>query len=299
MINLAESSCATRLRLSDCLARREREAEFGVLDNGRYRCRYVIWGRGPTLVLIPGLASQALSFVMLMARLQSHFRCISYDLPDGGSDGAHLRTYRHADYVSDFFALLDHLHIEQCVPYGASFGSTVVLNAVHQQPQRFTHGIVQGGFARRPFAPMEKLAAAFVRFLPGRVAHLPFAQSVLARHSRGPFLQREPEAWDFFIERSFSVSLPAFATRVLLVANTDLRPLLPAIQTPMLLVCGDRDPIVGKTCEEELMHGLPRHARAEIEECGHEPHLTHPEVLAEVLLQVLLPSHREASCQGT
>ena len=56
------------------------------MDTGRYRCRYVAWGQGPPLICIPGMAGDAISFVMLMTRLQTHFRCISYDLPDGGQD---------------------------------------------------------------------------------------------------------------------------------------------------------------------------------------------------------------------
>ena len=228
---------------------------------------------------------------MLMARLQTHFRCVSYDLPDD----ANVISYRHADYVADLFALLDHLQVAECIVSGSSFGSSVALAALHQQPRRFSHGVLQCGFARRPFAATEVLAASFVRFLPGRVGHLPLSRAVLERNHRGPFLERESDVWDFYVERSLSPPLRAFATRVLTVAKLDLRPILPAIQTPVLIVCGDRDPLVGKTCEEELMRGLPRYARAEIEQCGHEPHLTHPEVLAEVLTRVLLPTN--ASCE--
>jgi pimeloyl-ACP methyl ester carboxylesterase len=143
---------------------------------------------------------------------------------------------------------------------------------------------------------MEILAASFVRFLPGRIAHLPFARAVIERNHRSCFSEREPDVWDFYVERQFNVPLRAFATRLLMVSRLDLRAILPAIQTPTLLVCGECDPLVGKSCEQDLMNGLPRYARAEIEKCGHEPHLTHPEVLAEVLMQVLMPSKREASC---
>ena len=58
----------------------------------------------------------------------------------------------------------------------------------------------------------------------------------------------------------------------------------------MLMICGDRDPLVGKACEGELRQGLPNVARAEIERCGHQAHLTHPEVMAEVVQQFLLPT---------
>lgn len=280
-----ETDCASRLVLADCRARMQREAQRGVVDTGRYRCRYVTWGRGPTLVLIPGMGMDSLGFVMPMARLQAQFRCVSFDLPDGESDGARLMTYRHADLVADLFALLDHLSIRRCVLLGASFGSTIALAALHAQPDRFTRAIVQGGFARRPLAFAEVLAASFARFLPGRLGHLPFVRQVLEHNQKTPFLQREPEVWDFFVEQNFKIPLRAFAMRALMVHRIDLRPILRAIAQPVLMVCGDHDPLVGKACEEELKEGLPRVARAEIESCGHLPQFTHPEVLAEIVRQ--------------
>lgn len=286
----AEPDCAQRLVLRECLERWRTETRHGVCDTGRYRCRHVVWGNGPTLVLIPGMGLDAVGFVMLMARLQAHFRCVSFDLPDGNSDGARVRSYRHADHVADLFALLDHLSIRACTLLGSSFGSTIALAALHEQPGRFPRAILQGGFARRPLAWAEVMAASFCRFMPGRVAHLPLVRQVLERGHRAAFADREPAVWDFFVEENLRIPLRAFASRALLMHRIDLRPLLPAIQQPVLMVCGDRDPLVGKACEAELKQGLPMAARAEIENCGHLPQLTHPEVLAEVVRQWLVPS---------
>ena len=271
--------------LADCLAGWQRDAHHGVVDTGRYRCRYVVWGSGPALVLIPGMALDAIGFAMLMARLQKTFCCISFDLPRGDTDGARVRSYRHADLVADLFCLLDHLNVRQCYLLGSSFGSTIALAAMHEQPQRFARAILQGGFARRPLARAEVLAASFARFLPGRLGHLPFVERVLEQRTKREFLPREPALWDFFVNMNVMTPLKAFASRALMIHRLDLTPILPAIAQPTLLVCGDRDPLVGKACEEELKRGLPHVTRGEIEECGHMPQLTHPEVLAEVVQQ--------------
>src|SRR5271155_425383 len=136
------------------------EAIRGVCDTGRYRCPYFVWGRGPTLVCIPGMIDDALSFVRPLALLSRHFRCIAYDWPNGGSDGAHWPTYRHRDLVADLFALLDHLDVGEAIVAGYSFGSTVALAALHAQPRRLPCGVLLSGFARRPLAPAEALLAA-------------------------------------------------------------------------------------------------------------------------------------------
>ena len=279
--------CARRLVLSECLDHWHREAQLGEVNTGRYRCRYVVWGQGPTLVMVPGMASDAISFVMLMDRLKAHFRCVSYELPEGGPDGARLMTYRHDDLTSDLFALLNHLRIAECFLLGFSFSSTIALSALHQQPGRFMRGILQGGFARRPLARSEVLVASFARFLPGTLGQLPLRRRVIEHNHREPFLQRDPDVWSFFMERTCRIPMKAVASRVLMIHQLDLRSILPTIQQPMLMICGDRDPLVGRACEQELRQGLPSVARAEIERCGHQPHQTHPEVMAEVVRQFL------------
>jgi pimeloyl-ACP methyl ester carboxylesterase len=288
--NTGEPDCAKRLLLHDCLDQWEREAQFGECDTGHYRCRFVAWGRGPTLVLIPGIASDPLSFVLLMARLQAHFRCISYELPTGLGDGARLMRYTHGDLVQDLFALLDHLKIRECFLFGFSFGSTIALSALHQQAGRFTRTILQSGFAHHPLAAAEVFCASWGRFVPGRLASLPFFERVLSKNQREPFLAREPEVWDHFVERQGRTPIRAFCSRALLMHQTDLRPLLPSIPVPLLLACGERDTIVGRSCTQDLMRGLPFAAHAEIEACGHQAHLSHPEVLAEITRQFLLPA---------
>ncbi len=282
--------CSRRLVLADCLAEWRSEATFGAVYTGRYRCRYFAWGRGPTLVLVPGMASDAESFVMLAARLKSSFRCVSFDLPDGRGDGARVRRYQHADHVADLVALLDHLRVQRSFLLGFSFGSTIALSAMAQFPQRFMRAVLVGGFARRPLAPAEVLLASWARWWPGRLANLPFMRSAVERMHRPPFESRDADVWDFFLQRNLDVPLAAFAQRALLVHRTDLRALLWTIQQAVLLAVGDRDPLVGQATTEELRRGLPNVSRAELENCGHQPHLTHPEVLAEVVKQFLAPS---------
>lgn len=285
-----DRECSRRLVLSECLDAWQREAERGEVDTGRYRLRYGAWGHGPALVLIPGLCSDARMFVLLMARLRSHFRCIAYDLPTGADDGARLTRYRHDDLVRDLFALLDHRRLRQCFLWGSSFGATIALAALAEQPRRFMRAIVQGGFARRPLAPAEVLAVHWARYLPGTVGAVPLLERLTRRNHFAPFAERGAAEWEFFLQRQGAVPIRAFAQRALLMHHTDLRDRLPRIDVPVLLVTGDSDPLVGKASEHELRAGLPLAARAEIERCGHYPHLTHPEVCAEVVRQFLLPT---------
>lgn len=283
----APPSCATTIRLEDALSRLETKAHHGVCDTGRYRMPFYVWGEGPALTFTPGLADDRLSFVMPISRLSQHFCCIAYDLPTGRDDGASLGRIHHADLAADLIALLDHLRIRRAYGFGSSFGSTILLSAAHKHPERFDRLILQGGFARRPLNLGEEMLASFARYWPWDVHQLPMRGETLKLGHGAPFERQPPEVWDYFLTRFGSPPMKAVARRAMILHQLDLRHLLPQIQQPTLVVCGDHDPLVGKDCEAELMNGLPHVARAEIEACGHLPQFTHPEILSEIIERYL------------
>jgi pimeloyl-ACP methyl ester carboxylesterase len=290
---------------SQALDQLAREAQRGCCDTGRYRCPYYVWGEGPPLVFIPGLCDDSLSFLLEIALLSRQFECIAYDLPCGAGDCARLARYRHADYVADLFALLDHLQLERAYLFGSSFGSTIALAALHQQPQRLPRAIVQGGFACRRLAWAEVALASWARWWHGPMRRLPLRRKILHQSHHRPFAHRPPEVWEFFLQRCGAPPMAAVAHRALVLHKIDLRPLLPSIHQPVLVVCGDRDPLVDTACEQVLMAGLPNATRAEISSCGHMPLFTHPEVLAELTYRFLTPlpcagggPEREFACQA-
>src|SRR2546423_2911138 len=167
------------LRLDDVFARFRREARAGTCETGRYRCPYYIWGDGPNLLFIPGLCDDRLSFVLPIAVLSRHFRCIALDLPTGRGDGARVARYRHADYVADVLALLDHVGARHSFLFGSSFGGTIALGALHAAPERFGRAVLQGSFAHRPLAWAEVLLARWARYWPWTMEHLPLRRAAL------------------------------------------------------------------------------------------------------------------------
>jgi pimeloyl-ACP methyl ester carboxylesterase len=91
------------------------------------------------------------------------------------------------------------------------------------------------------------------------------------------------------IDNTGRTPIKAFAHQLLLLDRVDLRPLLAEIRQPVLMICGDCDPVVGPAEEHVLFNGLPNVGRVVLEGCGHMPPYTHPEVLAEVTRQFLTP----------
>lgn len=273
------SSCCPALTLLEILEQYRCEAVTGSCHIGRYRCRYYSWGSGPPLLFIPGLCDDALSFVMPIALLKDDFRCIAYDLPAGPE----IKKYRHADYIADVAALVDHLGLAECNLFGSSFGSTMALAALARWPARFPRAVLQGGFAQRPLGAGEVCLASLARYWPWPLRYLPLREAVLYRAHFATFRDCAPENWEYFLDHQGEPPMSAVAHRALTVHRLDLRQLLPAIRQPVLMICGEFDHLVGKQCEDVLLRGLPRVERVELGGAGHMPHFSHPALLAEAI----------------
>jgi pimeloyl-ACP methyl ester carboxylesterase len=278
----------TTEELHAALAAFRSSATRGTLDTGRYRMRYFAWGSGPPVVFVHGMADAAGAFLMVMHRLVERFTCIAYELPDGTTDGSQLARYTPTDYAADLRALLDHLGLPRAAVVGSSFGSLVALAALAAHPTRLTHGVLQNGFARRPLNRLQRQLARSARFWPGWFADWPAIYRRVVWYLERPTLSPLPPAVaELFLGHSGRTPFRAAALRGLAIDRADLRRLLPAIRVPVLLLTGDRDTLVPRSCWEELERGLPDLRRVEFANCGHYPQYTHPGVMAEAIAAFL------------
>lgn len=285
---MTTSAQALRSALAECRAR----SRPGVLDTGHYRMRYFSWGAGPPLVFVHGLADVGLAFAVVMHRLVAHFTCIAYELPNGANDGARLVRYRQSDYVADLIALHDHLKLDRAAVVGSSFGSTIALAAIASMPGRFTHGVLQNGFAFRPLNRVQRMLAQLARFWPGWFADWPGLHSFVMTYIEHSSISQAPiEIAEFHRASAAQTPIAACALRALAIDSVDLRQTLPTIRVPMLLLCGDCDHLVPRSCWDDLAACLPFAKRIDLAGCGHYPQYTHPEQMAEAI-ESFLAEHR-------
>jgi pimeloyl-ACP methyl ester carboxylesterase len=260
-------------------------ASYSEAQLQRYVCRYWEIGEGPALILIHGMNDQARSFAPMMVRLAKNFRCVAYELPTGSGDGARIQRYQHSDYVEDLFELCNKLQLANPLIFGCSFGSTITLAAAARDSSRFKSIMIQGGFARRPLITAEKRLASLAQFLPGRMRHVPGRVRMMKEVDGKSFIDYPPEIWDFYLENAGVTPIRAVAKRGLLLGKLDLRPELEKIKIPLLMIGGDRDEMVPKMYEEEVLQGVPGSKRIEFAPCGHFPQYVRPEETTNAVLE--------------
>ncbi|HEX8202013.1 MAG TPA: alpha/beta hydrolase [Isosphaeraceae bacterium] len=284
----APESVAADIRAA--VAAYDRRAEVTLWHGPRYRMTWRALGRGPTLILVPGLGATYRVYALLLNRLAEHFRTVVYDYPgDHPDDGAELARIAHADLAADLLGLIDHLGAGRVCLHGPSFGSTVVLRALRVAPDRFAAAAVQGAFAFRPFRLAERLALVFGRRFPGTVARIPLHDRVVTWMHKRSFPATQADRWDHFIEENGRTPIAAMVHRLDLLGRLDLRPLLPEIATEVLLLQGTVDRLVPRPHFEVLRAGLPHAHAVLLPGVGHQPHYTHAEDLARRLTEFLRP----------
>jgi pimeloyl-ACP methyl ester carboxylesterase len=281
--------CPAPANLRAEVARFDARAHAGHWDSPRYRVTYRTLGEGPPLVLVPGIASTYRTYALLLNLLSERFQTVLYDYPgEHRHDSANLARISHGHLVDDLFGLIDHLKIGRAFLVGVSFGSTVVLKALHREPRRFPRAAVQGAFAFRGFSRSERWALRLGRLVPGTAARLPFRRMVLAYNNKAEYPAIMEDRWRFHLEDNGRTPIRSLAHRVGLLADFDLRPILAQIPTETLLIQGNEDRIVARRYFDELKTALPRAHGMILPTVGHQPHLTHADMMARLLVDWLL-----------
>lgn len=245
-----------------------------------YTARFSIWGEGPPLFLVPGLAG-GMDLVGPLARaLSQQYQVISYQLRGEDDCFALRRSFGLADLAEDLHELIDWFGVERPLLMGVSFGGVVALELAIRRPGRVRALALQG------VGP---------RFEPGLLQQI--AGLVLSRYplpSDNPFFnqffnlffggrQRPGPLFEFVTRQCWQTDQGVMAHRFRMVEQVEFLGRLKKARVPALLMAGDRDLLVSKQGLRALAGELPGATAVTLPGCGHLAFVTHPErVAAEV-----------------
>jgi proline-specific peptidase len=240
------------------------------------------------LVCHPGGPGFSSRYFRDLAGLGEHFTLILVDpRGTGGSDSpADARAYTTEDYVADLEELRVHLGLERMLLLGHSHGGVVAAAYTAAHPERVERLVLASTLAR--FGPehvdemrraMETRAGepwyedardALEREEAGDFADDDELQGLVAREMPFYFAdygdeERKYVEW-LAEERPNGDPLHLFNTETL--ATFDLRPGLPRITAPTLVITGALDFITGPLCAADFA-SIPDQRTVVIDGCGH------------------------------
>ena len=225
-------------------------------DSGPVRLAVTVEGSqdAPPLVLGNSLGTTAELWQPQLAALRARFRLIRYEHRGHGGSPAPPGPYTLADLGGDVLRLLDDLGVEQAAYCGLSLGGMVGMWLAANEPGRIGSLAVCCTSARFPDRSLWEQRAAAVR--AGGLA--PISHQVVGRWFTPAFGAREPDIPARFVATLERDVEPAgYAGCCEAIADMDLRPALPAITAPALVIAGSEDPATPPWHGALIARGIP------------------------------------------
>jgi pimeloyl-ACP methyl ester carboxylesterase len=242
-----------------------------------YTARFSVFGEGPPVVLVPGLAGGMDLLGPLARALAAHHQVISYQLRGEDDFFALRQRFTLADLASDLHELLDWLGLERPAVLGVSFGGVVALELATRRPGRVRSLLLQGVGPRFERGLLQHVAGLVLSGYP-----LP-ADNAFVNQFFNLFFgakQKPGPLFDFVTRQCWQTDQGVMAHRFRMVEQVDFTGRLRKVSAPTLLLAGDRDLLVSAAGLDEMARELADARAVRLGGCGHLAFVTHPDRLA-------------------
>ena len=210
----------------------------------------------PTLVLLPGLAADAVMWQDQLAALADPWRPQVADVNS------------HHDSIEAMAAALLSRHTGDLVLCGASMGGIVAMEAARQAPQRIRALALLGTNARPETADMRALREGAIElFATGQVREVIEPNVALAFHPDQAQDSALTDAYLEFVLRAGAQQL--IRQNRAIIGRPDARIHLPLLRCPTLVMCGDTDQLTPPECSHEIAALVPGAQLVMVPRCGH------------------------------
>ena len=264
-------------------------------------------GEGPVLVCHGGGPGFSSLYLGDLAGLGDELELVLLDPrgTGGSTKPSDSRAYAIEDYVSDLEELREHLGLARMQLFGHSHGGIVAIAYAARHPERVERLILANSLAR--FSPEQEAAMAAAVEAHAAEPWYEDARAALEAEEAGEFETDEELAelslseFPFYFarygdkERAYVAMLVADkpnadALRLFnqdQVPTFDLRPELPQIAAPTLVITGEQDFITGPLSAAELSEAIAIVETVLIPGCGHFSFVEAPEAFRDSLLAFL------------
>ena len=246
------------------------ELQFVRLSHGVLSYREA--GQGRPIVFFHGMNGNSKSWAYQFAGLSNRYRVIAWDAPGFGSSDVCEASAE--GYVSAGLEFLRSLGVEDVVLVGHSMG-----------------GVVAARVAAEPEGPVAKLVLSCTHWGYGRAD----VDELMPRYSKRieemKTLEREeyariraskmlppgtemgnPEVFAFVAEVAGEGRAEGLAAAGRMIQSTDNRPIFSQLRQPIMILYGEKDPVISKDKTDELVAALPGAQVHMIPGAGHAPY---------------------------
>jgi non-heme chloroperoxidase len=244
-------------------------------------------GSGSPIVFIPGWTLTTQFWKRQIADFSPKYRAVTLDLRGAGSSGKTGDGHSLSSYAADLEDLLHKLNLNDVTLVGFAMGVSV---AVHnlvifggRQISRFVWVDHSPRFFRAPDWPYPLFGDFDPQKLDTTISRLRHDRLTVTRELLGTMFSSQE---DWMLPELMKTPTNVATTMLESVANVDLRPLLPQLDLPVLLINGRRS-VVPWEVGEWLEANLRRAQLVVIDDAGHAPFWDNPSQFNEAVLRFI------------
>jgi 3-oxoadipate enol-lactonase len=245
------------------------------------RIFYEVAGAGPAMVLIHANPFDHNLWVYQIARFSNRFRIVAPDLRGYGRSDKIVAPFGLDDLAGDIVAVYNHAGIASAIVGGISVGSGIALQLALDRPGLAEALILVGGASSRP-ASYDRHIAGYEGpdFRSYRRKHMEecfapgFAATPLGRHLIEGFVESDPLLDGKAIAQVFRAR-----------GGRDLRPRLPSLRLPVLVINGAHD--VSLQPGRETAALIPQAEHRVLNDAGHCCNIENPAAFDRVVIEFL------------
>jgi len=249
---------------------------------------YVATGKGEPLLLIHGHPFDHTMWYPQVVAFSDKYKVITPDLRGYGKSSLPATETRFADYARDMLLLMDHLGIKNFHLGGLSMGGQIIMEMVHQAPERIQSLIFADTFASldTPEVKQGRYDTADRLEKEGMDA---YSDEVIYKMIMPEHVSSMPTVAGHVIKMMKGTSPLAAVTALRARAKRIdyLNKVLPHISVPTLVIVGRQDEFTPVAKAEEMQQKLEHCKLVVIEDAGHMPNLEHPEEFNKAVLTFL------------
>lgn len=243
--------------------------------------RYLIAGSGPPVLVLHGWGASIEAVYPIVTGLSPVATIYALDLPGFGESEPPPQAWGVEDYQSFVAAFMDALSIEAPTIVGHSNGGRIAIRMAATEPARASRLVLVDSAGIRPKRTlrwyrrvgMAKIGKYAARFLGSPGERL-----------RTRLVGRAASA-DYLAAGEMQPTLVK-------LVNADLRPFMPAIGVPTLLVWGSEDNDTPVVAAQEMERLIPDAGLVVLEGAGHFSYLDQPTRFARIVSHFIAPEER-------
>jgi 3-oxoadipate enol-lactonase len=238
------------------------------------------------LIFVHGVGSTAAIWDDQMREFSSERRCFAIELRGNGAhpDPVDTASITREGFADDVLACADDEGLDRFVIVGCSLGGVVAFELWRRGRRRVAAMVVADSFAKYPGGQRYADAIKTEVLEAGDMKR--FARARAAR------LGLPPHRLKATLDQMACKSVEAYIASTQATWTGDYRRLLPTIDVPVLVCCGERDTITPLALSEEIAAAIPGAQLHVLPDAGHVSNADNPTAFNEMLRNFLqrLPS---------